>query len=812
MEDDTYELAHDTLARHIFEHRPEEDKTLLKIAQLLIEREAAFAATSTYLSPEEINYVKPNLKELDRRQLVSEAGCEYYRKSERVARRRKRRNIFVVAATILGLSLLTAYAFYESTLAQKNAQLAKENAALAEEHRNEAQGNFALAEQRAKEALDEKRNADTQRKLAVEAQADAQRQAAIAIAAKKQAEAALIRAKESETSAVLSRDQAEAARIEADSSAAFAERKEKEAVRAQRRAEGESYRALKATAKAALQDNPTLAFKLGKAIYEDREIALGHSYSAALLNSFYTSFFDWDSKWYAYPFYQNLSAGFPDDFTLTRYSPDGKYLANLTRGTVGASIKNLETGESIQFIDENRSKIHSADFSPDGELIAFASADGNVFLFDFLNTDPSALKTLILYGHGDEVTDVQFSKDGKWLVSCGKDRTIIVWEVASGTIHRVLDFPRNRPKYESVCFSADAQTIAATSFGNEVLTFHPFSKKKKAEEFTSPIHPVDVLEVPLAAFDRDALLICLSDGTVKLAGKERLPIKTNLPKTSSGAFTKFRFSQANSGIAAAMGNSILLSAPIKSDRKLKGFVSPVTLTGHSERINDLDFSPDGKQLLSASDDGSIKIWDLFGKPIEKIPPGGSISFPLFDSKHSHEWLDSVTLKVQQSGQSEFQTFDISKMNAASFFLKMSLSFSGSKLAVASQGKALATNGGTISNDVLVWVGNAMFTLSGHTARVQDINFSPDGYYLVTSSYDGTARLWTRTGELLHIFRTGGNLTGAWFTADGQRLVLQQENGQGNTFVFPIAPELLLESAQKMGIGELSELEKSRFGF
>ena len=44
-------------------------------------------------------------------------------------------------------------------------------------------------------------------------------------------------------------------------------------------------------------------------------------------------------------------------------------------------------------------------------------------------------------------------------------------------------------------------------------------------------------------------------------------------------------------------------------------------------------------------------------------------------------------------------------------------------------------------------------MTGHTAPVTDISFSPDGRYVVTSGGDGTVRVWdTATGEPVETFR------------------------------------------------------------
>jgi WD40 repeat protein len=63
-------------------------------------------------------------------------------------------------------------------------------------------------------------------------------------------------------------------------------------------------------------------------------------------------------------------------------------------------------------------------FSPDGKLIASASADKTVNLW---NKDGNLIKTL--EGHSDDVFGVSFSPDGKLLASASKDATVILWNL-----------------------------------------------------------------------------------------------------------------------------------------------------------------------------------------------------------------------------------------------------------------------------------------------------------------------------------------------------------------------------------------------
>ncbi|NUN65192.1 protein kinase [Pseudanabaena biceps] len=190
------------------------------------------------------------------------------------------------------------------------------------------------------------------------------------------------------------------------------------------------------------------------------------------------------------------------------------------------------------------------------------------------------------------------------------------------------------------------------------------------------------------------------------------------------------------------------------------------LEAHQDAVLDVAISPDGKAIASASDDGTVKIWDL----VDDKPS------PIKEIKDQGGWVRSVLFLSDRQIITAGQDKNIKIIDIASGKVVKTLSGHTNlinSLAIAPAFDLLAS--GSYDNTVRLWqisTGKLRQTLTGHSDRVWSVAISPDGKRVVSASRDKTLKIWdVDTGKTLHDLKghTDG-VTAVIITPDGKRVI------------------------------------------
>ncbi|HEY4932817.1 MAG TPA: hypothetical protein VII23_14705 [Terriglobales bacterium] len=400
--------------------------------------------------------------------------------------------------------------------------------------------------------------------------------------------------------------------------------------------------------------------------------------------------------------------------------------------------------------------VYSAAFSPDGKMLASASADHTVRLWDVASHQQIGEP---LAGHTDVVNDVAFSTDGKTLASGSSDKTVRLWNVAS---HQQIGEPLtgHTDVVNNVTFSPDGKVLASASYDHTVRLWDVASRQPLGGALTGHSQPVNS-----AAFSPDGKTLASgsSDKTVRLWDVARhQQIGEPLRGHADEVFT-VAFSPDDKTLASGSSDKTVRLWDVASQQQIGE-----AFGGHTDVVNNVAFSPDGKTLASGSGDKTIRLWDVathkqIGDPLNGHTEAvRRVSFSPVDKMLASASRDKT---VRLWDVASHQRLEEPLRDPSDFVYGVAFSPSGKTFASAGYDKT-----------VRLWdvathqqIGGP---LTGHTEAVNSVAFSPDGKMLASAGYDKTVRLW----DMVSHQQIGEPLTGhtdvvnsVVFSTDGKTL-------------------------------------------
>ncbi|MEM1256467.1 MAG: AAA-like domain-containing protein, partial [Cyanobacteria bacterium P01_H01_bin.21] len=392
--------------------------------------------------------------------------------------------------------------------------------------------------------------------------------------------------------------------------------------------------------------------------------------------------------------------------------------------------------------------ILAVDYSPDGNLIVTSSSDSVVKLW------ARDGQLLHIFEEAGDSYGVAFHPQRPLIATANLDGSLKLWNIATKALVQTIQ-----------AHTGPAWDVAFHSDGTEFLVSGGADQTVKVWDLDGTLlntlsgHQSGVLRVAVNA----AKQLILSTGLDNIANVWTLDgqLLSTLPAATSGG-SLWSGAVTPNGDTIAIGGDDRMVQLWRPDGTLM-----TTLAGHTKRVGGIDFSPDGGAIASAGLDRTIWMRGIDGSPWRLLQTAGDmrgISFAGSDAQSMVTIDTGNTAQLRRWESPLLQTI----------FLDDDVW----DIAISPDGERVISGDSPI---VHVWDRDRKIvaTLDAGQNTLFGFDYSPDGQMIAAVGANGTAQLWSPTGELLQDLPGLGDVQswGTSFSPDSQRLAAIAEDGR-----------------------------------
>jgi len=383
-------------------------------------------------------------------------------------------------------------------------------------------------------------------------------------------------------------------------------------------------------------------------------------------------------------------------------SDDGRYIFLGGHSDIGLwdlqSIKEIRAENITKTFTGHKARINSIALSPDGKYALSGSDDKTVRLWDI------ATGTLerMFEGHGYDVYTAAFSPDDKYILSGSGDHTAKLWDAATGKEIKTL---KHESRVSLVAFSPDGKYALTSSNDGikiwDILTGEDILAKVKTGTIAKIRAEIEAkakaeMEVKAKAYSLEVAKAKAEGKPIPTEPEEEVYIDEHgIEEAWEGEYhledcaCSAAFSPDGKHILTGSWRSLNLW-DTTTGREIK---TEAQFLGYADEGYSAVFSPDGRLVVTATSRGAIVIWDMA------------------EGRKKAEWQSNAGV-----------------------------------VAISPDGKfVLSGSRPEQSPGILgLWnitTGKQVWSIEGHRTGIHSLTFSPDGKYALSASRDGTVKLW-----------------------------------------------------------------------
>ncbi len=461
--------------------------------------------------------------------------------------------------------------------------------------------------------------------------------------------------------------------------------------------------------------------------------------------------------------------GHAAEVTSAAFSPDGQLIfTGDARGR--GNLWDATSGELLHTLRWHTDRITAARFLTARPELVTASSDRTICRWVLSDAGaPQPVEDRVLQ-HPNSVTSLALTTDGLRLISGCEDGRVRGWELLTGKQLWERELPDNGLA-RSVDVSSDDRLVAVVDSAHDTLHVWTLDRPLEAAEMTIDLAAEggSAWAASFAPDGRSLLTIGGNEARIwDLQGGERMNFRPHRTVSFAGyAPDGTRIVTAGWDNSARVWDAATGAPIVKLAEATAGAEG-----GHAGSVNSAVFSPtDGKQVVTASDDGTIKIWDVASGVVRKTLRGHSAAV-----QHAAYSPDGRRI-VSSSRDKTTRVWDAATGESLLILAGHALPVLHAEFSSDGQFVVTASEDATMK----IWdatSGQELRALTGHTASVVSVAFAPDGARLLSGSGDHTAKLWdARLGtEILTLKGHEQDVTSVAFSDDGQTVLTASRDG------------------------------------